>query len=301
LAVVWVVSKINFNKIDADRIDFSVKSISNDIPNTAVFKYNLGGYTSENIQVQQSWNKKRRERISATDSVHTSMYYYPGYFNAKLLIDDQVIKEYPIRISTNGWKALATETGYDEIPSYIPDEYIYSDGKLYVSPETLKEFNVDLKEISHWVHFYNSREFGGLDCNNFIFETVLRNSLDAGALTCQEAYVRLHFEDGRCVFPLAIPGCSSNLSFRYNEYYEDGKNSDLSMFGCNMNEWQKLKVIARDGKVDIYLQDQLIKTINYVYNSGKIVYLQYRFKGCGEINYVSLKDTTGNEVYYDGF
>ncbi len=306
IAFIWLSQNTRSTKtenenFDPDQIEFVPKSISDNIPNTVIFNYKLGDISTDSLFIQQSWDKRRRRKISIDDSVHTSIYYYPGYFNTKLLIGDSIVKEHPLHITTNDWQALATETGMDEIPSYIPDDVTRSEGALYVSPETLKEYNVDLKEISHWVHFFNSRKFGELDCNNFILETAVKNSMEDGALTCQEAYIQVHFEKGFSMFPLAIPGCISNLRLAYNDYRESGKRNDLSMFGCDMDEWQKLKIVANNGKVDVYLNDQPVKSFTFRHNSGKITYLQYRFKGCGKVDYVVLKDTTGVLVYSEHF
>ncbi len=46
----------------------------------------------------------------------------------------------PVHIRTNGWQALTTENGMDEIPTYIPQEYTQSGGSLYISPELVTSF-----------------------------------------------------------------------------------------------------------------------------------------------------------------
>ena len=66
--------------------------------------------------------------------------------------------------------------------------------------------------------FFIFIDFGELSCNNFVLETTIRNAIDEGALTCQEAYIQIHFEDGYAVIPISIPGCVSNLTLIYNDY-----------------------------------------------------------------------------------
>lgn len=288
-------------EINMAKVRFTAESISDNIPNTVIFKYQIPTVSTDTLMIQQSWDRQRREPISGLDSVHTSMYYYPGYFNSKLILNDRVVREMPVHIKTNGWQALTTETGMDEIPTYIPQEQTQADGGLYISPEVLKEYSVDLKTVSHWIHFFNSRDFGELSCNNFILETTVRNALYEGALTCQEAYIQIHFEDGYSLFPISIPGCVSNLALVYNDYEEMGRVSDLSAFGSNMDEWQKLKISARDQTVDIAINDQQVRSFTFSQNSGKIKYLQYRFKGCGRVDDITLTDTLGTVVYAEQF
>jgi hypothetical protein len=306
LILKYVVGSINDKDIESvefisAQVRFTAESISDNIPNTVIFRYHLPTAAADTLLIQQSWDKQRREKISGRDTVHTSIYYYPGYFNSKLILNDRVVKEVPVHIRTNGWQGLATETGMDEIPTYIPEEYTQSGGGLYISPEILKEYNVDLKTVSHWIHFFNSRNFGELSCNNFVLETTLRNATKEGALTCQEAYIQIHFENGHSLIPISIPGCVSNLTLRYNDYVESGRTSDLTSFGCNMDEWQKLKITAKGQAVDIMINDQQVRSFTFSHNSGNIKYLQYRFKGCGKVDDITLADTLGTIVYTEQF
>lgn len=294
-------SEMALVEFNTDQVRFTAESISNNIPNTVIFRYHLPTSASDTLLIQQSWDRQRREKISGSDTVHTSIYYYPGYFNSKLILNDRIVKEMPVHIKTSGWQALATETGMDEIPTYIPEEYIQSGDGLYISPEVLKEYNVDLKTVSHWIHFYNSRNFGELSCNNFVLETSIRNAKKEGALTCQEAYIQVHFENGHSLFPISIPGCVSNLTLRYNDYEENGRTSDLTAFGSNMDEWQKVKISAKGQSVNIRINDRLARSFTFSRNSGNIKYLQYRFKGCGIVDNITLADTLGNVVYKEQF
>lgn len=292
---------IKSTEFNSAQVRFTAESISDNIPNTVIFRYHLPTASTDTLLIQQSWDRQRQEKISGSDTVHTSIYYYPGYFNSKLILNNSVVKEMPVHIRTNGWQALATETGIDEIPTYIPQEYTQSGGGLYISPEVLKEYNVDLKTVSHWIHFFNSRNFEELSCNNFILETTVRNSTKEGALTCQEAYIQIHFEDGYSLIPISIPGCVSNLTLRYNDYEERGRVSDLTAFGCNMDEWQKLKITARGQSVNIMINDKEVRSFTFSQNSGNIKYLQYRFKGCGRVDDITLTDTVGTIVYSEQF
>lgn len=293
--------KTELSALDFDQTIFTAESISDNIPNTVIFRYHIPTVPDDTLLIQQSWDKQRRELISGNDTVHTSIYYYPGYYNSKLILNDKVVKEMPVHIRTNGWQALTTETGMDEIPTYIPREYTQSEGALYVSPQLLKEYNVDLLTVSHWIHFYNSRSFGELSCNNFVLETTLKNAKKEGGLTCQEANIQIHFEDGFSMIPISIPGCVSNLALRYNDYVEMGKTTDLTAFGCNMDEWQKVKISAKGQSVEVIINDRLARAFTFHHNSGKIKYLQYRFKGCGRVDDITLSDTLGHIAYTEQF
>jgi hypothetical protein len=85
------------------------------------------------------------------------------------------------------------------------------------------------------------------------------------------------------------------------DHSQKGKTSDLTAFGCNMDEWQKLKVTAKGQSVDIMINDQKVRSFTFSNNTGKIKYLQYRFKGCGRVDDITLSDTLGNIAYTDQF
>src|SRR5690606_11448274 len=80
---------------DAGTFSFtSTKVITEGVPNSVIFNYDATSASDQDsIFIQQSWDKQLRRQVKRTESHHTSIYYYPGYFRAKLVVNDRVVKE----------------------------------------------------------------------------------------------------------------------------------------------------------------------------------------------------------------
>jgi hypothetical protein len=111
---------------NADEVSFSSRIVSSGLPNSVIFDYDVSKVIADSFHIQQSWDSRRRVRVSPDDRQHTSFYYYPGYFHAKLIANDQVIKEHDVFVESNGWIGMIER--FPE-PVYITD-YIAQNGYL---------------------------------------------------------------------------------------------------------------------------------------------------------------------------
>ncbi len=287
---------------DYDSVVFtSKKVVTSGLPNSVVFNYDISGIDSDSIFIQQSWDSRRRARLKQENSHHTSLYYYPGFHKAKLIVDGTVIRQHNIHITTDGWLTLARENFSDLIPVYITQGQIFSDGKMYVSPETLQANKVNTSGNSHNVSFYNAREFGGLDSDNFSLEARLKNDLSEGGLTGQYSNVIIMCENSRMLIPMTIPGLISNINMKFSEKWILGKENDLTAFGCDMSVWNDIKCEVRDRNVTIILNGKKIYELTYNDPAGRIIGLQFQFLGCGAVDYVKLFDETNAAVLDENF
>ena len=140
----------------------------------------------------------------------TSIYYYPGFHKATLLVGDSVVHAHPIAINTDGWLALARRGLDDLVPVYLDAPNLGRGGVLAVSPERLAAHRIDLAE-SHFVSYYRVQDFGPVRADDFRLSARLSNPLSQGGLTGQYAEVIVMAESGRHIVPLSIPGCVANL------------------------------------------------------------------------------------------
>lgn len=292
----------NKDKVDYSNIKFSYKKVvSNGLPNTVIFNYDISDVNRDSAIIQQSWDTRRRAKVSKYDRHFTSIYYFPGYHNAKLVIDNKIIRSHNIHITTDGWLALARYSWNDLIPVYIYKGNIIDKGCMYVPPQILKENKVDISQGSYWVSFYNVRDFGSIDSDNFILETQVKNSLDEGGLIGQFAAIIIMCERSRMMIPLTIPGCVSEIRLKFNEKNIHGRNNDLSVFGCDLTNWNNIRCEVIDKQVNIFLNGEYIYELSYERSSGKIIGLHYMFHGCGAVNFIRLYDTDEKLLYEDNF
>src|SRR6185436_11411732 len=80
------------DRIDENAVSFSCRSLSEGLPNTVVFNFDLKNFKSDNIIIQQSWDSTKTIRVKPGQTQATGMYYVPGYFRAKLIVDGTIVK-----------------------------------------------------------------------------------------------------------------------------------------------------------------------------------------------------------------
>ncbi len=278
----------------------SRKNISEGLPNTVIFDYDISMYDFDSAFIQQSWDIRRRAEIRKNEKYSTSVYYYPGYHRAKLLINNQLVKEIPVYITTAGWLQLIQNPANDVIPIYVKESCI-ANGQIYISPETIKKYNIDLSNNNHSTCFYYVNENFNGDSDNFTFETRLKNNLDEGAAVCQGCEISIFGEFGRHFIQLCNPGCIGRLYLKFGSDYVSGQNNDLSAFGTNLNVWNDVKMEFKNKVVTIFLNGEEIYKTSYQTSNGKIKGVYYSFGGSGAIDFTRLYDGEKKLVYSEDF
>lgn len=278
----------------------SRKNVSDGVPNTVVFDYDISMCEFDSASIQQSWDSRRRAEIKKNEKYSTSVYYFPGYHQAKLMINDQLVKEIPVYITSSGWLKLIQNPMNDLIPIYVKDDN-YLDNRLYISPETVKSHNINLADNNHYTSFfYVNEDFNG-DSDNFVFETRIKNSLEEGARTCQFCEVSILNEFGRHFIQFCDPGCIGSLYLKFGQEYTSGKNNDLSVFGTDLNIWNDVKMVFNNKMVSVYLNGEEIYKTSYKNSNGEIKGVLFRFAGSGSVDYTRLFDANKNLIFTEDF
>ena len=276
----------------------SKKMILRGVPNSVVFEYDASKSVADSIFIQQSWDNRLRTRVPKDQHLHTSIYYYPGFFKAKLLADDKIVKEHDIFIQTDGWLPLIEQ---DPVPLYFKKEEAVTGGRLALSPEKIKSQNVHMEPSVPYVYYANVREFGDLASDNFIFETSLRNDFREGAGVCQKSEIRLLTEGSMISIPLSSKGCISENNLFCLGHYIKGNENDLSGFGVDFDHFVKLRFAIKNGKADFFVDDKMVYHLDGITSGSKIKGIIFRFQGTGSVDWVKLSKGDGITVYEDEF
>lgn len=273
-----------------EKITFSSRPVTLGLPNSVVFNYEFVDIEPDSCFIQQSWNDALTFEIDKNGQEASGIYYYPGYFRAKLIANDQILKEHDIHIRTNGWMGTL---GDSEIPRYLYKEDIQQSGVLKLNDQLYEEVHaMDLDKAALLTyHFFD--DFGKVSGDDFQFETRFRNTYKKSNGICQHTRILVHGKDGTLIIPFSIPGCISDLEIFMAGHAINGKSNDLSAFGTDIHNWQDLKCIVKGEQVQIYLNDQLIREFTAPYALGDIVGFKFRFMGAGEIDYVRLNGSEG--------
>ncbi len=278
----------------------SKKTITSGLPNTVVFNYDISGITFDSAFIQQDWDKRRRKPISKENHYHTSIYYYPGFYSARLVINDQEVKKFPLFITTDGWLAVYKKDFNQEIPVYLKNIDLIKENGLHVSVEDLA-MNKIVNDQDFLIGFYNARDFGEVYCDSFSFETEVKNDPKDGGLTCQYTVITVEGKEGIMTASVSEKGCTSNLFLQFADNYVDGSTHDLSDFGTDLSVWRNVRYKVVNKNAEIYIDNKKIYQIQFNRDIGKIICISYYFYGCGAVRMAKLSDSKGKVVYEEFF
>lgn len=277
--------------LDSLEFKFSSRVVSNEIPNSVVFDYDASATSVKSkIEIQQSWDDSKRILVHRDDSVATCIYYMPGFFKSKLVVDGTIVKEDDVFIKTEGWLGTIQ---IDSLPIYLSKDEIIKEEQLEIGQDVLNDYKIDPRTTDALMGFSNVRDFDGLTIKDFELDIQLRNTFEKVLSGCQAAKVVVLYDGGAIMIPLAEKGCISNLYVMAFEEYFDGKKNDLSGFGVDFNDFVDLKCISIGGKLQIFVNGNLVYEFAVPDNALKIKGVNIYFEGGGSIRKVRLNNSTG--------
>ncbi|MCF7567821.1 hypothetical protein L3X37_05510 [Sabulilitoribacter arenilitoris] len=280
---------------DISRIKFSSKPVTNKIPNSVVFDFDLHNIKSDSIYIQQYWDATKTIKINSTQKQATGIYYYPGYFRAKLLVDGSIIKEHDLFIKSNGWSA---SVDYAPVPKYL-EPYQFIKDRLKIDDDIIEEIKSSKSPLVSTYHFIN--DLGNISGDDFTLETTLKKTLNEKWAICQTASIYLIGEKGALIIPFTIPGCISDINVLLNDVYLNGKEQDLSSFGLDLSTLKNIKINVIKKHIKVIVDDQQIFSSKYNEEVGDLVGIRYKFLGAGEVKHINLLNAKGETILKDNF
>ncbi|SHN27753.1 hypothetical protein [Mucilaginibacter sp. OK098] len=296
-AIIFVISQKKTKPVDLNKIKFEAIKVSDSLPNSVVFNYDIAPFKADSAFIQQSWDPSRIEKIPIGSKQHTSIYYEPGIFIAKLVINNKVKKKCVLYIKTKGWKAIINKR---PVPTYLSAKEIKGNGFMGVSDETLHKKTGLPVFNDTWTYFLNVHEFKDIDAGNFTFETTLRNASAVEASVCRKVRAIILGSSTAIIIPLGDKGCISTLDLWTGDQWIGGKDHDMSAFGCDFTKLQNLKCRVEKNSFKIYLNNELIFSTIQKHSLGEIVGIRLEFEGSAEIKNVKLS-TPGSGSHNDNF
>jgi hypothetical protein len=276
---------------DYSQVTFSSQPIAEGIPNSVVFDFNLNGIESDSIYIQQFWDRTKTIKLSAAQDQATGIYYFPGYFRSKLLVDGEIIKEHDLFIKSNHW--LGT-IDYEPVPKYISSEKVFKD-TLSLPKAILDEVKASGSPLVSSFHLVD--DFGDASADNFLLETTFRNVYQEKWAVCQNTKIVILGTKGAMIIPFSIPGCVSDLGLLLNDVFYNGKRHDLSAFGIDQTEYRAISIHVHDKQIKVLVDGNEIYAGSYNESAGRFVGIRYRFVGAGEVSHLTVSDTTGRTVF----
>jgi hypothetical protein len=295
-AIIYTNKNVPPKVADNDYKFSSKKVVSEGLPNSVVFNYDATKSPYDSVIIQQSWDRHLQTKVSKNDHQHTSIYYYPDYYKAKLIVGGKIVSMHRLLIKSNGWLPAVTQS---PVPVYFSKEEAIVNGKISLPIEKIQAKNVKLQPVTPDVLYANVRDFGEIYSDNFVFETSVKNDYKEGASICQLSKIYILCEGTAIYIPLCSKGCISSLDLLFTNYYASGKQVDLSAFGVDFSSFVKVRIETTNRKAKIFLDGKLVYSVGEDIIKAKIIGIDYTFQGTGSVDYVKLSNSKVN--YEDDF
>jgi len=274
----------------------SKKVVSEGLPNSVIFNYDATKAPSDSVIIQQSWDPHLQVKVSKYQHQHTSIYYYPDYYKAKLIVGGKIVSMHRLLIKSNGWLPIVMQS---PVPVYFSKEDVMANGKMALPVEKIQARNIKMQPSPPTVMYSNVQDFGEIYSDNFVFETSVKDDYNEGAAVCQLTKLYILCEGTAVGIPLCSKGCISNIDLLFTNFAISGQQADLSAFGVDFNSFVKVRVESKNRKANIFINDKLVYTVNHDIIKSKIIGFDFLFQGTGSVDYVKLSN--GKVNYEDDF
>ncbi|MFB6453861.1 hypothetical protein ACE38W_01215 [Chitinophaga sp. Hz27] len=265
------------SSVDTSSYAFSSsKVLTAGVPNSVVFNYNATAAGDDSVFIAQSWDISRRRQVDKQKSAYSTIYYYPGFFRARLLVGDKEVKHHDLIINSDGWLALQAQ---QEVPVYFKKSEYQRDSLITVSSALLETYKIPLQPTLPDIRIYNVQQLPGVMNDAFSFETTVKSDFSEGSAACQRISVLLLCENDVIVVPLSAKGCIGDLALVGGGTEVNSSSADLSGFGCDLHQWTNLAVIASGKKIRFNVNGKLAGELDIQSPPSAIVGVQYRFDG----------------------
>lgn len=266
---------------------FDSRPITRTIPNSVIFTYDVNTNPTDSVFIQQSWDPQTRVAIDKNLHKYTSIYYRPGFYHAKLEINNEVVKEKLLMIPTDGWLGLIAQR---PIPLYLNRSEFISKEMMQVPVSVISQKNIPLVPQPPSVEYYNIGNFTPVSLKDFSFDVEVKNDYHEGAAACQYINIILFTDNVPVIVPLSAKGCVSDLRLLNGRFFVSGKNTDLSGFGADLSQWVKVSCRSIPGKIQYYVNDKLVYQSELPIYNENIVGMGYVFQGTGAIRKIDLSN-----------
>ncbi len=272
--------------IDPSQYQFSSKKVLTEgVPNSVVFDYEASASPFDSVYIQQSWDPARRKKVSKHQRQFTSVYYYPGFFKAKLMIGKQIVKEHELLIKTKGWLPIIEQT---PVPVYFEEKEAMSGTELELPVEKIREKNIPLQPQTPWIRYANVGNWGDLQTDSFRLEATVKNEYREGSAICQNTEIRILCDGSAIIIPLCDKGCVSELNMLVLARSFSGKEQDLSFLGVDFHDWIHVVCTGGNGMFRLFLDNRLVFQSPLPAKPVAIKGIDLRFQGTGRIRNVTL-------------
>jgi len=305
MLIIFYFFENNFSKDNNKTISFSF-DIADSIafvPYTVFVKYNIKKVPSDSIYLDFDFTHPitgpEIKKLDKQQSLNNFTYQIPGYYHISLQSDGRELAFNNVLVISESWDSYFLPEGRPKLwlDSQIPTSK--REGYLYYSTEYLAKNEFDINPVFYVDHqLFKKFEIDG---DNFEMKARFKNSKETGGITCYDFLTNIHCEKNLTYFALMETGCSGYSGIKVGDTEVTGINANLSTLTFDNETWNNLHVVVKENEVRVFLNNKLVFSGNYQGSNGKIVGLEYTFKGTGILDYIHLKDLSTQQEFFDDF
>ncbi|MBA4852723.1 hypothetical protein [Emticicia sp. BO119] len=285
----WAFQKKS-DRLTYSNVSFTSTPVAKGLPNTVIFQYNAADSNADSVFIQQSWDPSKRYKVDKNKHEYTSTYYTPGYFQAKLILNNTIVKEHDLFIESDGWLGMIDK---EPVPAYLfrhEIDKIDRNTPIEIDEKGFKNLGIDLNKEKLWSSIHKVSRKNTVSSEHFLMETEVKNTFSRGEGVCQYTRILLLGTEGVIIIPLSIKGCVGELQLNIHEKIVDGRTNDLSSFGVDFKDFIKVKCEVQNQKIRIWISDKLAYQGGFVSPVGKIVGTRIRFSGTGVVRAFNINE-----------
>jgi hypothetical protein len=286
IALIVAFSLRTSRSVAGGKYRFSSRPVTRSIPNSVIFEYDASLSPTDSVFIQQSWDKRRRAVVSKSNHTYTSVYYEPGFYSAKLIVGDAVVKEHPLVIPTKGWLGLIDRA---PIPVYLDSSEFVTDTALAVPLSVIEQHNVSLQPDPPVVKLFSVGNFEPVPLTEISFEAEIINRYREGAAACQATEIALITDGMPITIPMADSGCVSQLNLISPAGPVSGRDTDLSGFGVDFHDWVKVACKVTGDSLEYLVNGKRAYITEIDPVNIHVVGVACYFKGAGSVRKIKLR------------
>lgn len=276
--------------INASEFEFSSKVLSKEYPNSVVFDFKIPNtLRTDSLVIQQYWDPTKTIKIKKGQTQATGIYYFPGYFRAKLLAEGKEAQSHDLFLKSEGWLGMIE---FNPVPKYF-DPLL--EGKKIGFPESILE-EVELSDDPLVTSYHFIDDLGNISGDNFDFQTTVSSAFGEKWASCQSVYIFFIGSTGAMIIPFSKIGCSSDNNLMLNDRYLSGKEHDLSAFSADLSSSVDLGMTVTDQTMLVTIDGNQVYEGSYDKSMGRLVGVRFKFVGVGQVESFELKNQLNDVI-----
>jgi len=271
---------------------FSSRPITRTVPNSVIFTYSAGR-ESKPVYIQQSWDDRTRTRVAANGNTFASVYYKPGFYEAKLVVGNSVVKQHSLIIPTAGWIGLLNRS---PVPVYLAGSEFTQPDRLEVAAAAFASHGIKTEPDPVRAELYNVGNFPAVTASDAGFSALIKCGNERGAAICGQGLAFLITNGIPLSIPVCAKGCIATLSLFNGRTLVSGKTADLSAFGADVSRWVKVEYRGSGGKIQLLVNGNIAYQAPAPPPELKILGIAFGFENGGAVKSVRLEQN-GKDVF----